>query len=76
MNYGMRFVTEKQLLGQQVGGGALDLHSASSQGGLMLLVRPQGIFPTQGSQPGLLHLLHWQAGSATSAAWEALCLYI
>ena len=23
----------------------------------------QGIFPTQGSNPGLLHLLHWQVGS-------------
>ena len=23
----------------------------------------QGIFPTQGSNPRLLHLLHWQAGS-------------
>ena len=23
----------------------------------------QGIFPTQGSNPHLLHLLHWQAGS-------------
>ena len=23
----------------------------------------QGIFPTQGSKPCLLHLLHWQAGS-------------
>ena len=23
----------------------------------------QGIFPTQGSNPGLLHLLRWQAGS-------------
>ena len=23
----------------------------------------QGIFPTQGSNPGLLHLLHWQADS-------------
>ena len=32
-------MVEKQLLGQQVGGGALDLHSASSQVGLMLLVR-------------------------------------
>ena len=24
---------------------------------------PQGIFQTQGSNPGLLHLLHWQVGS-------------
>ena len=23
----------------------------------------QGIFPTQGSNPSLLHLLHWQVGS-------------
>ena len=23
----------------------------------------QGIFPTQGRNPDLLHLLHWQAGS-------------
>ena len=23
----------------------------------------QGIFPTQETNPGLLHLLHWQAGS-------------
>ena len=25
----------------------------------------QGIFPTQGSNPRLLHFLHWQAGSLT-----------
>ena len=32
----------------------------------------QGIFPTQGSNLHLLHLLHWQAGSlTTSATWEA-----
>ena len=24
---------------------------------------PQGIFPTQGSNPCLFHLLHWQVGS-------------
>ena len=24
----------------------------------------QGIFPTEGSNPGLLRLLHWQAGSS------------
>ena len=24
---------------------------------------PQGIFPTQGSNPSLLHLLHWQSNS-------------
>ena len=28
---------------------------------------PQGIFRTQGSNPGLLHLLHWQVGSLPSA---------
>ena len=27
----------------------------------------QGIFPTQGSNPRLLHLLHWQAGSLPQA---------
>ena len=27
----------------------------------------QGIFPTQGSNPGLLHLLHWQADSFSLA---------
>ena len=32
----------------------------------------QGIFPTQGLDPGLLHLLHWQAGFLiTSATREA-----
>ena len=32
----------------------------------------QGIFPTQGSDPCLSSLLHWQAGSfTTSATWEA-----
>ena len=32
----------------------------------------QGIFPTQGSNPNLLHLLHWQAGFIPlSATWEA-----
>ena len=31
----------------------------------------QGIFPTQGSNPCLLHLLHWQAGSLPlHATWE------
>ena len=29
----------------------------------------QGIFPTQGSHLGLLHLLHWQAGSLPLAPW-------
>ena len=27
----------------------------------------QGIFPTQGSNPGLIHLLHWQTDSLTQA---------
>ena len=31
----------------------------------------QGIFQTQGSNPRLLHLLHWQAGSLP-LAWECL----
>ena len=29
----------------------------------------QGIFLTQGSNPRLLHLLHWQAGSLPDATW-------
>ena len=33
---------------------------------------PQGIFLTQGLNPCLLRLLHWQADSTTSATWEAL----
>ena len=32
---------------------------------------PPGIFPTQGSNPNLLHLLHWQAGSLPRTIWEA-----
>ena len=37
----------------------------------------QGTFPTQGSNPSLLCLLHWQAGSLpTGATWEALYVYI
>ena len=32
---------------------------------------PPGNFPTQGSNPSLLHLLHWQAVFTTSATWEA-----
>ena len=28
----------------------------------------QGIFPTQGSNPNLLHLLHWQVGSLSLAS--------
>ena len=32
----------------------------------------QGIFPIQGSNPHLLHLLHWQADSLHEATWEAL----
>ena len=31
----------------------------------------QGILPTQGSNPLLLHLLHWQAGSSPLTPWEA-----
>ena len=30
----------------------------------------QGIFPTQGSNPHLLHLLHWQVGSSPLAPPE------
>ena len=30
----------------------------------------QGIFPTQGLNPNLLHLLHWQEGSLKSALLE------
>ena len=33
----------------------------------------QGIFLTQGFNPHLLHLLHWQVGSLTRVIWEALC---
>ena len=39
----------------------------------------QGIFPTQGLNPCLLHLLHWQAGSLPLAHWEApiyTCVYV
>ena len=36
----------------------------------------QGIFPTQGWNPRLLHLLHWQAGSLSLAPpgkeWEGM----
>ena len=33
----------------------------------------QGIFPTQGSSPHLLHHLHWQVGSfSTGATWDVL----
>ena len=32
----------------------------------------RGIFPTQGSDPRLRHLLHWQADSLPRATWEAL----
>ena len=34
----------------------------------------QGIFLTQGLNPGLLHLLHWQADS--SATWEAQVVWV
>ena len=30
-----------------------------------------GIFPTQGSNPRLLHLLLWQVGSLPLSTWEA-----
>ena len=33
----------------------------------------QGIFQTQGSNPRLFHLLHWQDSLPTSTTWEA-CL--
>ena len=41
----------------------------------------QGIFPTQGQNPHLLHLLHWQAGFNTRAlgnpfSTEAASIYI
>ena len=32
----------------------------------------RGIFPTQGSNPSLLHLLHWQAGSLPLAPLGSL----
>ena len=40
----------------------------------------QGIFPTQGSNPSLLHLLHWQAHSLPVArpgkpSWSSLDIY-
>ena len=37
---------------------------------------PKGIFATQGLNPWLLSLLHWQMGYPTSAPWEAhsMCL--
>ena len=31
----------------------------------------QGIFPTQGSNPHVLCLLHWQQVLTTNATWEA-----
>ena len=36
----------------------------------------QGIFPTQGSNPSHMRLLHWQAGKifTISAPWEALVI--
>ena len=33
----------------------------------------RGIFPTQGRNPCILHLLRWWAGSFPRATWEALC---
>ena len=41
-------------------------------GGHILL---QAIFPTQGSNPHLLCLLHWQAGSLPLAPHVCLCMY-
>ena len=31
----------------------------------------QEVAPTQGLNPSLLHLLHWQVGSLTICTWEA-----
>ena len=43
--------------------------------GLPLLL--QGIFLTQGSNPSLLHLLHWQVGSLPRAPqWKPLCYIV
>ena len=36
----------------------------------------QGIFPTQGSNAWLLHLLHWQANFYHCISWEALLLFL
>ena len=37
----------------------------------------QGIFPTEGLNPHLLCLLHWQVGSLpTRATWEAPLVYL
>ena len=36
----------------------------------------QGIFPTQGSNLRLLHLLHWQAGSLPLVPPEFLCPWV
>ena len=38
---------------------------------------PPGIFPTQGSNPSLLRLLHWQVGSTTweIVSWRYTCLH-
>ena len=36
--------------------------------------RLQGIFPTQGLNPGLLHLLHWQADSLPLAPGKPIYL--
>ena len=35
----------------------------------------QGIFPTQELNPGLLHLLRWQADSLLLSRWGSQCLY-
>ena len=41
--------------------------SPSKNTGVGCHVLLQGIFPTQGSNPCLLYLMHWQAGSLTLA---------
>ena len=42
-------------------------------GAIFLLQR---IFPTQGSNPHLLHLLHWQVGSLPLSPPGKLCIHI
>ena len=52
--------------------GSLIWDSPGKNTGVGCHVLLQGIFPTQGSNPHLLHLLPWQAGSlTTSTIWEA-----
>ena len=52
------------------GSSALEFSSKNTGVGRHFLL--QGIFPTQGLNPGLLCLLHWQVDSLSSATWEAL----